>query len=390
MCECSVAVANAISTVKERADITVATSRGMGVTELIEQLLRDDLRAVVNRLHRNSILLGAERENPEMSVHLPALGTSILVAGPSGTGKSTVVTGILERLAEQGYQFCLFDPEGDYESFAHGISLGGPHDPPQPSVVIELLRKMQNPIVNLLGIGLDRRAQFMAELLPKIQELRTRSGRPHWIVVDEMHHMFPSAWEPASTVVPQALNGLLGITVHPGQVATTVLRSVDTVLAVGDRPDQTIQDFCNVTGVTAPQMPEMKLSKLEVVVWNIHDRMKPKVVCASPEKTERVRHLRKYSTGDLHEKSFVFRGPQGKLQLRAQNLMIFLQMAEGIDDETWMYHLHLHDYSRWVDESIKDSALAGHLRAIEDRELSPEKSRKEISEAVRMKYTASQ
>jgi hypothetical protein len=249
---------------------------------------------------------------------------------------------------------------------------------------------MQNPIVNLLGIALERRSQFMAELLPKIQELRARTGRPHWIVVDEMHHMFPSAWEPASTMVPEALKGWLGITVHPQQVATSVLRNVDAVLAVGDRPDQTIQDLCNAAEVTAPQMTNTQLNKLEVVLWTVHDGIEPKVVCAVPGKAERTRHLRKYSAGDLHEKSFVFRGPEDKLKLRAQNLMIFLQMAEGVDDETWVHHLRRHDYSRWVDESIKDDGLAGQLREIEDREAPAEQSRKEVSEAVRMKYTASE
>jgi hypothetical protein len=68
-----------------------------------------------------------------------------------------------------------------------------PHHTPDPKTVFALDR-MQNPIVNLLGITVDRRAQFMAELFPKLQELRARTGRPHWIVVDEMHHMFPAAW----------------------------------------------------------------------------------------------------------------------------------------------------------------------------------------------------
>ncbi len=64
---------------------------------------------------------------------------------------------------------------------------------------------------------------------------------------------------------------------------------------------------------------------------------------------ERTRHLRKCLEGNLHEKSSVFRGSEGKPNLRAKNLMVFLQMAEGLDDETWVHHLHGHDYSRWVE-----------------------------------------
>jgi hypothetical protein len=37
--------------------------------------------------------------------------------------------------------------------------------------------------------------------------------------------------------------------------------------------------------------------------------------------------------------SFYFRGPDDKLKLRAQNLAVFVQLAEGVDDETWLFHL---------------------------------------------------
>jgi hypothetical protein len=39
------------------------------------------------------------------------------------------------------------------------------------------------------------------------------------------------------------------------------------------------------------------------------------------------------------DKSFYFRGPANALNLRAQNLTIFMQMADGVDNETWLHHL---------------------------------------------------
>ena len=42
-CGCAVAVANALSTLKERADVVTQGKQGEGVEELIEQLLEDDL-----------------------------------------------------------------------------------------------------------------------------------------------------------------------------------------------------------------------------------------------------------------------------------------------------------------------------------------------------------
>lgn len=126
MCECSVAVANALKAVRDRVDFVTMNDHGGGAVELVEKIMDDDLDSIMNRVQRTSILLGKERDHPDKLVRLCTRGNSILVAGPSGTGKSTIVSGILERFAEHGYQFCLFDPEGDYENFSPAISLGGP------------------------------------------------------------------------------------------------------------------------------------------------------------------------------------------------------------------------------------------------------------------------
>jgi len=85
-----------------------------------------------------------------------------------------------------------------------------------------------------------------------------------------------------------------------------------------------------------------------------------------PTRTEHRRHHRKYAEGELPaDRSFWFRGPDNKLNLRAQNLIVFLQMADGIDDDTWLHHLKRGDYSRWFAEGIKDEALTEQGREVE-------------------------
>ena len=44
-------------------------------------------------------------------------GKVLAVVGQSGSGKSTLAMGFLERLEEQGYQYVVVDPEGDYSMF---------------------------------------------------------------------------------------------------------------------------------------------------------------------------------------------------------------------------------------------------------------------------------
>ena len=50
---------------------------------------------------------------------------------------------------------------------------------------------------------------------------------------------------------------------------------------------------------------------------------------------------------------------------------MFLQVAEGVDDATWLHHLRAGDYSRWFQDDIKDEDLADDVAAVEsDRALS--------------------
>jgi hypothetical protein len=116
----------------------------------------------------------------------------------------------------------------------------------------------------------------------------------------------------------------------------------------------------------------------------------PKIVTVAPAKLELKRHRRKYAAGELGEdKSFYFRGPQNKLNLRAQNLNMFIQLAKGVDDETWAFHLQRHDYSQWVREAIKDQALADELKGIEeDSSVAAEESKSRIVKILEQHYTA--
>ena len=69
---------------------------------------------------------------------------------------------------------------------------------------------------------------------------------------------------------------------------------------------------------------------------------------------------------------------------------MFLQIAEGIDDATWLHHLRAGDYSRWFRDDIKDEDLADEIAAVKsDRALSAADSRRSVKEAVDRRYTSS-
>ncbi|HTS66969.1 MAG TPA: hypothetical protein VMH28_33320 [Candidatus Acidoferrales bacterium] len=104
---------------------------------------------------------------------------------------------------------------------------------------------------------------------------------------------------------------------------------------------------------------------------------------------ERQRHKRNYAHGELGgDRSFYFRGRENKLNLRANNLATFVQIAEGVDDETWLHHLRRGEYSQWMREKIKDDTLAGEIAQFERQNLSPRESRERIKSAIERRYTA--
>jgi hypothetical protein len=107
-----------------------------------------------------------------------------------------------------------------------------------------------------------------------------------------------------------------------------------------------------------------------------------------PASRDRIRHRRKYAEGNMRYHSFYFRGPDGRHNLKAQNLTIFSQIAEGIDEATWLFHLHRGDYSRWFRDAVKDRYLADQTERIEQRrDLQPMETRKLIRSFIEARYT---
>ncbi|TIO49966.1 MAG: DUF87 domain-containing protein, partial [Mesorhizobium sp.] len=152
---CSIAVANALPAVKETADLVTREARGKGVEELIGKLIKQD--HLIARKRLRGVLLGTANGK---KVYLSPVET-VLIAGSSGIGKSTLATALTERLAEQGLQFCIFDPEGDYDGLEGAVPLGDGSTTPSKEQLLELIEKPgTNIVVNGLALKVDERPDF--------------------------------------------------------------------------------------------------------------------------------------------------------------------------------------------------------------------------------------
>jgi hypothetical protein len=389
-CECAVAVANAVPSIRELAAFTTKSEAGEGVAELIEELIANDLLKMQGQLERNLVIIGlAPDGNP---VTVPPYGVNILIAGPSGSGKSTVTAGIVERLIDRAYQICIVDPEGDYGALPEVLTLGSPRSAITVNQALAVLEDPKmNLNVNLLGIPLADRPEYFGRLFPSLQAMRTRAGRPHWIVLDEAHHMLPVDWGHVGRALPQRLGETVLVTVHPEHVAPLILSLIDLVILVGPSPKKTLKSFAAATGQTVTWPAGLSHQNGHVVVWFSRSGKAPFLMRTLPGRVERIRHLRKYAEGNMRNHSFYFRGPARRHNLRAQNLVVFSLLADGIDEETWLYHLYRGDYSRWFRDAVKDSYLADQTERIEQRkDLRPGETRALIRSFIEARYTLPQ
>jgi HAD superfamily hydrolase (TIGR01484 family) len=388
-CGCSVAVANALEAVKENVDMQTTGDRGAGVAELIARWLADASEAFAG-VRRQDVYLGDAIAEGTV-VNLPSDGGAVLIAGSSGVGKTSLTRLLVERMTAGGYQVCIVDPEGDYDNLENIAHLGDPKRAPAPEEVLSVLDSPRSSVVvNLLGVDLPDRPMYFSKLLGQISGLRAATGRPHWLILDETHHLSPNTLDIQHTALPANLSSTVFITTRPTNLSPPALQTVSTVVAVGESARQVLSEFCAAVGEPLPAPGAPPVAEDAVLVWDRTSRRPAQVVAVGKAKQAHQRHTRKYAEGRLGEdKCFYFRGAAGALNLRAFNLATFLQLAEGVDDATWLYHLERGDYARWFRDAIKDDELAAEVRLAET-DCDPTNSRAAVAEAIKRRYAAAQ
>ena len=387
LAECAIAVQNALPGLKELADWVTPSDHGRGVAEMVDHLLKDDLASLDGKLSRHHIGFGKKFDGKDY--HLAPYRQGILLAGVSGGGKTTLTVFFLESLIAKQYQFCLVDPEGDYVQLKGSVGIGDAEHPP---VIEEIIRLLENPkqniVVNILAIPIHDRPAFFNSLLTALVELRKKIGHPHWFIFDEAHHLIPAGAEHSFFNIPKDLNNFMLVTTEPKLVNTSVLSHTDLIISIGDQAGELLEQYAEIKKVNEPKLDIKPLAKGEAWIW---DDLQTQPFPIKLEKPAQLlkRHKKKYTSGDMQDRSFYFMGPGKKLNLKANNLMIFIQMAEGVDDETWIYHLKKNEYSSWFREAVHDDELADLTEQIEKKESDPVKSKKAILELIKERYTGS-
>ena len=178
------------------------------------------------------------------------------------------------------------------------------------------------------------------------------------------------------------------ITAFLEQLHPDILETANLFLALSETPARLIQNYSSLIVVTPGALaPPQDGETHQAAIW-WREKGPPTWLKRIEPKGEHLRHQRTYLDGEMDaDMRFYFRGPDDKLNLGVQNLRMFIQVAEGLDDDTWLHHLKQGDYANWFREVIHDDELAAFAcRVQKDPNLSAEESRQELAKYITQKY----
>ena len=391
--ECAVAVADAVPALRERADYVTRAPSAAGVVEFIEEHLLHDLVDLIPRLARHDLPLGEQGDSRPVTVS--AHGTRLLIVGPSGSGKSTLTGVLAERVIEGGRSLLLLDPEGDYRTLAElerVVVFGGKGERALPTAdeVDQLLRQPAASLVlDLSAMSRSEKVAYATTVLATVATVRSSLGLPHWLVVDEAHHVFPAEGSPAAELLRPGAESLVLITLAAGELAARVrpLANVVASTEVAAFRDGVRTVLATRDAGAAVAIGDGALDRGEAAIAWLSPAPRAVRFRVGRRRVQHRRHIRKYTEGELPpDRSFFFRGPTASLNLRAVNLVRFVELAEGVDEATWAFHLERGEYSAWMRDMIKDPELSAEIAAVERAGLPPAESRRRILEHLRHRY----
>jgi hypothetical protein len=332
------------------------------------------------------VLLGHEIGGEELRI--PVYGTRVLVTGDSAGGKSKLAVGLLEQLMERDYQTLVIDPEGDFQSVEGPILLGTLEKAPTTEEVMQVLGKSDKScVVSFFGAKTEEQPPLFSKMYRVLQEHRLHTGKPHWNIIDEAHYPIPGSWKPINDLHLEDFRSVMYITAFPEQMPRNVISAVDLFVAISGEPAKLLQKYCELLGEEAPELePSPDTEAHRAIAWWRRKGL-PFWFHRLPPRGEHQRHLQQYFDGEMDPADcFYFRGPKGALNLAAGNLRTFMQLAQGVDEVTWRYHLERGDYARWFRDKIQDQELAAVAEQLQGRDVAPNDSRDQVLEMIRRRY----
>jgi len=262
-CELSVAVADAVPSLAEAADVVTRGGAGSGVVELAQALLEEDARLLTPRRPRHLVALGLRGDATSFSV--PPREGNILCVGQDDAARSELLSHLVQRLADRSYQCCLIDPAGAQAARADAVVMGASNRVPTlQEVMAALAAPGHHVVVNLSALPAGEQAAFTSQLLGRFAELRAKVGRPHFVLIDRAEQLLSKDGSAAGLS-----EGLVLATRAPDGLAARLRASTTLVLAAGADPARAVDAAAEALSRPAPRAHEVALAAGGALAWPV-------------------------------------------------------------------------------------------------------------------------
>jgi len=345
MAEIGAAVADAVPSVREHADLVLEAPDGAGIADLLAGPYLSGARRWCPP--RRWIDIGTFDD--DTPTRIPGSQARILVTGPAGSGKSYLVGLMAERWILAGHCVLVIDPEGDHvqlQQLSHVQVLDTPQHLPEPTELVNtLLHPSTRIVLDMSGVAEADKIDYLHRLRSTVEAHRERHGLPHWVIYDEAHLL-------GTDRVPRwtRRGGYVFSSFAPAALPAEEIDSTDVVLELthGETP-----------GGVAPktiQRATLRFGSEPARRFTVADR-----------RTTHVRHRHKYADVSLaNERRFYFRPVDGQYIAPAATMHDFRAAIRHLDPQALHYHLERGDFSRWLENTIADKDFAAHVAAWED------------------------
>jgi hypothetical protein len=370
LAELAVAARGSVPAVAAVADDRLRLPGAAGVADWVGGLLQRSARMPTPR--RLAIDLGSADDGTPALV--PTDGDNVLVSGDPRTGKSWVAGLAAELLVQAGYRVCVFDPDGDHVTVGHrpgAIFVGRDIPLPRADRVGTVLADAGvSMVLELTPLSQEQRRAYVGSALDSIRAERSRSGLPHWIVVDEAHDLVVAG--PASDAVLTVGNVAL-VTDRPSLMAPKLLDSIGTFVVtqttvegeryfvdslLRSRGPRNLDVSAALRALAAPRGGLLSHDHARAPRWQT---FVPRTRLSAP-----AIRTRRSATMELPaERAFVFRTPGDGTVTAARTLEEFDRALATVPMASLQHHVAGGDFSRWVREVVGDADLAAALAKLE-------------------------
>jgi hydroxymethylpyrimidine pyrophosphatase-like HAD family hydrolase/DNA-binding NarL/FixJ family response regulator len=400
--ELGVAVANAEPSLRQMADVVLSGSDGVGVQELLQAMVDGNIWDRRRRASRSLVIGQRSSGSPVRIDPFALIDSNTAIFGASGSGKSWLAGLLVEELLKQKYQVCIIDPEGDYRSLAtspRSLLLGGPGGPLPPVADVLNIAEWNDVslVLDLSVYGMEQRLAYVEEFLAALRGLRSRRGRPHYFLVDEIQSFCPPHGGGLSELFLSAMawGGFGVVSYRPSQLAGSLLDRLDhfliTRLSLPEEINAVRRRLKHCSDEVASAIPVLSKGQAllcgssngrslgpisHFVRFNVGSRTIP-----------HVRHLHKYLRAPLPaHKRFRFTDPSGRSLGSAANLWEFREQLVKLPSDSIGFHLARGDFSRWLQEVLHDEELARRVSKLAKRDVDDETLRQMLLEMVVERY----